>query len=135
MRSVSLKNSVAFARRRGIAPWRDFGAYSGIWQREAFAQIDNFQKDINILTPAALSVYHPNCDPPITIALFLSYPFLPPLLLRRTAFHPNLSIPNLYSPYAATTLNPIGNGFWLRIARGTLLPASTRLASSAISTP
>ncbi len=45
------------------------------------------------------------------------------------------TVPNLYNPNAATTLNPIGNGFMVLIALGTLLPASTRLASSANSTP
>lgn len=51
---------------------------------------------------------------------------------RACALH---TVPNLQSPNAATTDNPIGNGFPDLIALGTELPASTKLASSANSTP
>ena len=44
-------------------------------------------------------------------------------------------VPNLYKPKAATTLNPIGRGFCVLIALGTLLAANTRLANKAISKP
>lgn len=60
-------------------------------------------------------------------------PFLPiPIPLPLPPHH---NIPNRTNPPTATTLNPTGNAFPLRTARGTLLPASTALASTASSTP
>jgi hypothetical protein len=43
--------------------------------------------------------------------------------------------PKLYSPNAARAPRPTGSGFWVLIARGTLAPARTMLASRASSTP
>lgn len=59
---------------------------------------------------------------------------IPPLPLhaKTRLFH---NVPNRYSPNAATTLNPIGNGFIVLIALGTELPANITDASKAISTP
>ena len=44
-------------------------------------------------------------------------------------------MPKLYSPKAASTLNPIGRPFCVLIALGMDDPARTTLASNAASTP
>jgi len=61
-----------------------------------------------------------------------SCPYHSDFLQRACALH---TVPNLYKPNAATALKPMGNGFAVLIALGILLPASTRLANSASSTP
>lgn len=65
------------------------------------------------------------------------FPSHPSLVFNTTqAAAPALQIvPNLQSPNVANKLNPTGSGFPERIARGTLDPASTILASNANSTP
>jgi hypothetical protein len=80
--------------------------------------------------------------PPSQIPSPITPPSTPPQTHTHTHTHlplppplPPHSIPNRTNPPTATTLNPTGNAFPLRTARGTLLPASTALASTASSTP
>lgn len=70
---------------------------------------------------------------------FIQFMLIRPLSIQRShspyrgrLFH---AMPNVYNPYAANTLNPIGRGLPDLIARGIDEPASTIDASSASSTP
>ena len=63
-----------------------------------------------------------------------------PLIAFQNPPRPHLArfchaVPNVNSPYAASTLSPIGSGLPVLIARGIELPARTSDASSASSTP
>ena len=73
--------------------------------------------------------------PDFFILIYLSISFQSSHNRTNQALLLQINPPNRHMPSVANKLNPAGRIFPLLIALGTLLPANTRLAASAISAP
>ena len=117
-----------------------FTAYSAVRKQwESKLQSITYQSTIPICYQAQLSGDNPPRQlPPLSPNLTISILSISIYISTRPSIYLTLlphTLPKLHNPKLARTLNPIGSGFWLLIALGIELPASTIDASKASSTP